>query len=101
MTLARTQKCDLVISLGGGSALDVGKAVAAMLTNPGELMDYLEVVGKNQILHYQPAPHIAIPTTAGTGSEVTKKRRSECAGEEDQSQPAKPPDAPQCGAGGP
>lgn len=72
MTLARTQKCDLVISLGGGSALDVGKAVAAMLTNPGELMDYLEVVGKNQILHYQPAPHIAIPTTAGTGSEVTK-----------------------------
>ena len=69
---ARTANCDLVIGLGGGSVLDAGKAIAALLTNPGEALDYLEVVGKGQALTQAPAPYIAIPTTAGTGSEVTR-----------------------------
>jgi alcohol dehydrogenase class IV len=61
-----------VISFGGGSALDAGKAIAAILTNPGDLTDYLEVIGKAQPLVVPPAPFIAIPTTAGTGTEVTR-----------------------------
>jgi alcohol dehydrogenase class IV len=70
--LARREKCDLVISFGGGSLLDAGKAIAAMLTNPGELLDYLEVIGRGRTLAQPSAPFIAIPTTAGTGSEVTR-----------------------------
>jgi len=69
---ARNEKCDLVISFGGGSAIDTGKAIAAMLANPGELIDYLEIVGKGQSIKLPAKPFIAIPTTAGTGSEVTK-----------------------------
>src|SRR5215831_15091557 len=63
---------DMVIAMGGGSALDAGKAIAAMLTNPGDLLDYLEVIGRGQPLPNVAAPCIAIPTTAGTGSEVTR-----------------------------
>lgn len=69
---ARKNKCDFVISVGGGSVLDTGKAIAAMLTNHGELEDYLEVVGKRKPFVERAAPHIAIPTTAGTGAEVTR-----------------------------
>jgi alcohol dehydrogenase class IV len=69
---ARQFKCDVVIGMGGGSAIDCGKAVAALYTNPGEVLDYLEVVGKGQALKEAPLPYVAIPTTAGTGSEVTK-----------------------------
>jgi alcohol dehydrogenase class IV len=69
---ARGIKCDVVIGLGGGSALDAGKAIAALMTNPGDLPDYLEVIGRGQALKHQAAPYIAIPTTAGTGSEVTR-----------------------------
>jgi alcohol dehydrogenase class IV len=69
---ARRGRCDVVISIGGGSALDTGKAVAAMLTNSGELEDYLEVVGRGQALTKRAAAHIAIPTTAGTGAEVSR-----------------------------
>jgi alcohol dehydrogenase class IV len=68
---ARQAKSDLVIAVGGGSALDTGKAIAAMLTNSGELEDYLEVVGRGKPLSRDPVPNIAIPTTAGTGAEVT------------------------------
>jgi alcohol dehydrogenase class IV len=64
--------CDMIIGLGGGSVLDAGKAIAALATNPGDLFDYLEVVGKGQPLVNMPLPYIAIPTTAGTGAEVTK-----------------------------
>jgi len=64
--------CDLVIGLGGGSALDTGKAIAALVTNPGDVLDYLEVIGKGQPLINAPLPYIAIPTTAGTGAEVTR-----------------------------
>ena len=70
--LARDERCDLVISLGGGSAIDAGKAVAALLTNEGALIDYLEVIGGARPIEKAAAPFIAIPTTAGTGSEVTR-----------------------------
>jgi alcohol dehydrogenase class IV len=69
---ARQAKCDIVISIGGGSVLDTGKVIAAMLTNSGELEDFLEVVGAGKPLTLNAAPHIAIPTTAGTGAEVTR-----------------------------
>jgi alcohol dehydrogenase class IV len=69
---ARQAGSDVVIGIGGGSAIDAGKAIAALLTNGGEPLDYLEVIGQGQPLNELPAPYIAIPTTAGTGSEVTK-----------------------------
>ena len=72
VALAKRERCDVVISLGGGSAIDAGKAIAAMLTNPGELLDYLEIIGHGKPLPASPAPFIAIPTTAGTGAEVTR-----------------------------
>ena len=64
--------CDFVIAFGGGSALDAAKALAALLTNPGDPLDYLEVIGHGRPLAFPAAPCIAIPTTAGTGSEVTR-----------------------------
>ncbi|MFQ3663029.1 MAG: iron-containing alcohol dehydrogenase [Chloroflexaceae bacterium] len=70
--LARAEGCDLVVAMGGGSALDAGKAIAALATNPGDPLDYLEVVGRGQPLVAPPLPCVAIPTTAGTGSEVTR-----------------------------
>jgi alcohol dehydrogenase class IV len=69
---ARQSGCDMVISCGGGSVLDAGKAIAALLTNQGDPMNYLEVIGQGKPLTQDPAPHIAIPTTAGTGAEVTR-----------------------------
>jgi alcohol dehydrogenase class IV len=68
---ARAAGCDLVIGIGGGSAIDTGKAIAALLTNGGDPLDYLEVIGRGQPITQPAAPHIAIPTTAGTGAEVT------------------------------
>ena len=70
--LARTNECDLVGSFGGGGAIDAGKAIAALLANGGELLDYLEVIGGGKPLRLPSVPFIAIPTTAGTGSEVTR-----------------------------
>lgn len=69
---ARAAGCNLVIGFGGGSCLDTAKAIAAMLANPGDLLDYLEVIGRGKALTLASAPVIAIPTTAGTGSEVTR-----------------------------
>ncbi len=69
---ARAFGAEFGIALGGGSVIDTGKAVTAMLNNSGELLDYLEVVGRGQTLKNPAAPLIAIPTTAGTGSEVTR-----------------------------
>lgn len=68
---AKINACDMVIAAGGGSAIDSAKAVAALLTNPGEVTDYLEIIGDGKPLIHQPAPCIAVPTTAGTGAEVT------------------------------
>ncbi|MFC2055011.1 iron-containing alcohol dehydrogenase [Chloroflexota bacterium] len=68
----RRENCDFVISFGGGSAIDTGKAISALLTNTGDVLDYLEVIGNSQVLSKAPVPFVAIPTTAGTGSEVTR-----------------------------
>jgi len=68
---ARATGCDLVIGIGGGSVIDAGKAIAALLTNGGDPLDYLEVIGRGQPIAQPAAPYIAIPTTAGTGAEVT------------------------------
>ncbi|MFP5234781.1 MAG: iron-containing alcohol dehydrogenase [Acidobacteriota bacterium] len=64
--------CDLVVSIGGGSAIDAGKAIAAIATNGGEPLDFLEVIGNGQTMKARSLPFIAVPTTAGTGSEVTR-----------------------------
>jgi alcohol dehydrogenase class IV len=69
---SRREGCDGVIGLGGGSAMDTGKAVAALATNQGVVLDYLEVVGRGQPLLARPLPFVAIPTTAGSGAEVTR-----------------------------
>lgn len=69
---ARAHDANVIIAIGGGSTIDTGKAVAALLTNPGDPLDYLEVVGKGQPLRMASAPVIAVPTTAGTGAEVTR-----------------------------
>ena len=68
---ARGAAAQVVLAIGGGSVLDTGKTVATMLTNEGDLSDYLEVVGKGRPLRNQAAPCIAVPTTAGTGAEAT------------------------------
>jgi alcohol dehydrogenase class IV len=70
--LAQENACDMVIGFGGGSAMDTAKAIAALMTNRGELLDYLEVIGQNRPITKRSAPFIAIPTTAGTGAEVTR-----------------------------
>ncbi len=63
----KSSGCDVVVGIGGGSSLDTAKAVAALATNPGSALDY---VGIHKIRN-RPLPMVAIPTTAGTGSEVT------------------------------
>lgn len=70
--LARQNICNVIAGIGGGSVIDAGKAIAALVTNRGELTDYLEIIGMGEKLEKAPLPYIAIPTTAGTGAEVTK-----------------------------
>lgn len=72
LAAAREGNCDFIIGVGGGSVIDTGKAIAALLTNGGEILDYLEIIGRGKKLDRKSVPYIAIPTTAGTGSEVTK-----------------------------
>ena len=69
---ARAFEPDLVIGLGGGSAIDAGKAIAVLASNSGDLLDYLEVVGRGRPLENPSLPFMAIPTTAGTGAEATR-----------------------------
>jgi alcohol dehydrogenase class IV len=70
--LAKKEDCDFVLGIGGGSVIDAGKAIATMLANDGAVLDYLEIIGRGKTLTKPSAPFIAIPTTAGTGSEVTR-----------------------------
>jgi alcohol dehydrogenase class IV len=69
---ARQGGCNMAVGIGGGSAIDAAKAVAGLMTNGGDVTDYMEVVGKGQKIKQPAAPWIAIPTTAGTGAEVTR-----------------------------
>lgn len=69
---AREAGCDVVAAIGGGSAIDAGKAIAALAANGGDPLDYLEVIGAGRPLTKPSLPFIAIPTTAGTGAEVTR-----------------------------
>ncbi len=69
---AAREGIEAVVAVGGGSAIDAGKAVAALATSGGDIFDYLEVVGRGRPLTSAPLPFIAIPTTSGTGSEVTR-----------------------------
>lgn len=72
VALAKQDGCDCVLGFGGGSAIDAGKAIAAVMNNDGSVLDYLEIIGGGKPLTRPGAPFIAIPTTAGTGSEVTR-----------------------------
>jgi len=68
---AREHGADVVVAIGGGSVIDLGKAVAMLLGNGGDPLDYLEVVGAGKKITRPAAPLLAVPTTAGTGAEVT------------------------------
>ncbi len=72
VALARAERCDGVLSFGGGSALDCGKAVAGLAATGADPLDHLEVIGRGQPLTGPTLPFVAIPTTAGTGAEVTR-----------------------------
>ena len=72
VNLCRMENCDLVIAIGGGSAIDAGKAIAVLSTNEGDITDFLEVIGQGKELRNPGLSMIAVPTTAGTGCEVTK-----------------------------
>lgn len=67
LQLAREEGCDLVVGVGGGSSLDTAKAIGLMITNSGHIRDYVGI----DLVPNQAAPVIAVPTTAGTGSELT------------------------------
>lgn len=69
---ARAHRPDWVLAIGGGAALDLGKALAAMIPAPDSILDHLEIVGKGLPLTAAPLPFIAVPTTSGTGAEVTR-----------------------------
>jgi alcohol dehydrogenase class IV len=68
---ARSADADAVVAIGGGSVLDLGKVVAALLGNDTDPIDHLEVVGHGLPMERPARPYVAVPTTAGTGSEAT------------------------------
>jgi alcohol dehydrogenase class IV len=68
---AREHGADVVAAIGGGSVIDAGKAVAMLLANGGDPLDYLEVIGAGRAITQPAVPYVAVPTTAGTGAEVT------------------------------
>jgi alcohol dehydrogenase class IV len=72
MRMYNEYNCNFVIALGGGSSIDTGKALASLVANPGNPLDYLEIVGSGRIFEKPSVPFIAVPTTSGTGSEVTR-----------------------------
>jgi alcohol dehydrogenase class IV len=71
LAAAREHGADMVAAIGGGSVIDAGKAVAMLLGNGGDPLDYLEVVGSGRQITEPAVPFVAVPTTAGTGAEVT------------------------------
>ncbi|NYJ08048.1 iron-containing alcohol dehydrogenase [Petropleomorpha daqingensis] len=68
---ARAVGADVVVAIGGGSVLDLGKAVAVLLGNGTDPLDHLEVVGRGLPIERPGVPFVAVPTTAGTGAEAT------------------------------
>jgi alcohol dehydrogenase class IV len=72
LALGRAAAPDVVVALGGGAVIDLAKALAALIPATGDPMDHLEVVGKGLPLTAAPLPFVALPTTSGTGAEVTK-----------------------------
>ena len=68
---AREHRADVVAAIGGGSVIDTAKAAAMLLGNGGDPLDYLEVIGAGRPITRPSAPCVAVPTTAGTGAEVT------------------------------
>jgi alcohol dehydrogenase class IV len=70
--LARENRCDVVVAIGGGSVIDAGKAASALASNDADALDYLEVVGRGRPLERPALPFVAVPTTAGSGAEVTR-----------------------------
>ncbi|MFJ7731995.1 iron-containing alcohol dehydrogenase [Lysinibacillus sp. NPDC097231] len=68
LNVLQSEGCDIIISVGGGSCIDTGKAIAVVATNGGYIGDYMKMA---KVAEQAPIPHIAIPTTAGTGSEAT------------------------------
>lgn len=72
LAAARQNGCDVLLGLGGGSAIDCAKATAGLLTNGGAALDYMEVIGQGRKITRPAAPWVAVPTTAGTGAEVTR-----------------------------
>lgn len=72
LAIARDFNAEAVVAIGGGSAIDLGKAVAALLPAEEDPVEHLEVVGKGLPLNSAPIPFVAMPTTSGTGAEATK-----------------------------
>ena len=72
VTRAREAGCDVIVAIGGGSVVDTGKAIAALIGNGGDPLDYIEVIGVGKEITKLSIPFVAVPTTAGTGSEVTR-----------------------------
>ena len=70
--LARREGCDVLLGVGGGSAVDAAKAIAGVVANGGSVLDYMEVIGRGRPLTRAAVPWVAVPTTAGTGAEVTR-----------------------------
>ncbi|WP_425039731.1 iron-containing alcohol dehydrogenase [Primorskyibacter sp. S187A] len=69
---ARAWRPGVIVGLGGGATIDLAKALAALTPSTGPILSYLEIVGDGKALDAAPLPFVAIPTTAGTGAEVTK-----------------------------
>jgi alcohol dehydrogenase class IV len=72
LALSKANQCEVVVAIGGGSVLDSGKTIAALMTNTNDIMDYLEVIGNGVPVSKKSLPFIAVPTTSGTGAEATK-----------------------------
>ena len=72
LAVARESDVRVVVAIGGGAVIDAGKAIAALVPATRPMLDHLEVVGLGLPLDQPPLPFVAIPTTAGTGAEVTR-----------------------------